>query len=83
MSRTVTTHQSCGSGPGAKRLCPACMHWDSRPEDGSGPGLGYCSKKDMMTLVRCECDLFDRITKTKVDERNRAIYGEIEEEEGE
>ena len=36
-----------------------------------------------MTLIRCECDLFDRITQTKMASRNRKMYGEIEEEEDE
>ncbi len=79
----MTTHQTCGNRPGEKKLCPVCMYWDSRPEDGAGPGLGYCSAKDVMTLVRCKCDSFDRVTQSKLDERNRELYGEIDDEEEE
>ena len=37
-------------------------------------------KKDVMTRIRCECDVFEEATRSKVDARNRKIYGTINEE---
>ena len=51
-----------------------------RPEDGAGPGLGYCSKRDIVTAVRCECEYFEEATQTKVEARNKSLYGEMEDE---
>lgn len=80
----VTYHRTCGNNDSKRKLCPICLYWDPRPEDGSGPGMGYCTKRDTVTLIRCECEYFDEATRTKVEARNRKIYGEIpEEEEGE
>jgi len=31
-------------------------------------------------MIRCECDRFEEATPSRVDARNRKIYGEIEEE---
>ena len=42
--------------------------------------MGYCTERDIITSVRCECDLFEQATKTKVEARDRALYGEINEE---
>lgn len=56
------------------------MSWDPRPEEGTGPGFGYCVKKDMMTRIRCECAVFEEATQMKVEARNRKIYGQINEE---
>ncbi|MBU1158862.1 MAG: hypothetical protein KKE24_05950 [Candidatus Thermoplasmatota archaeon] len=76
----MTPHPTCADDPKKRRLCSACLYWDPRPEDGSGPGLGYCSKRDVVTMIRCECDRFEEATPSRVDARNRKIYGEIEEE---
>lgn len=75
----MTPHPTC-SDPKKRKLCPVCLYWDPRPEDGSGPGLGYCSKRDIVTSVRCECEFFEEATRTKVVARNKKIYGEIDEE---
>jgi len=41
-------------------------------------------KKDIVTRIRCSCDVFEEATQMRVDAKNRAIYGELnEEEEGE
>ena len=42
-------------------------------------------KRDLVTRIRCECDVFEEATPTKVEARNRSIYGIIpgEGEEGE
>jgi len=45
--------------------------------------MGYCTKRDMITLIRCSCELFEEATVTRVEARNRKIYGTIEEEGGE
>jgi hypothetical protein len=76
----VTSHPSCKGGKNERQLCPVCLSWDPRPEEGSGPGFGYCVKKDMMTRIRCECNLFEEATQMKVEARNRKIYGQINEE---
>lgn len=41
--------------------------------------MGYCIKRDVVTRIRCECNLFVEATPMKVDARNRAIYGQIDE----
>ena len=81
----VTLHQTCKDVKKQRLLCPACLHWDPRPEDGAGPGVGYCAKKDLVTRIRCECDVFEEATPMKVEAKNRSIYGTIpgEGEEGE
>jgi hypothetical protein len=45
--------------------------------------LGYCTKRDIITLIRCECDVYEQATKLRVEARDRALYGEIDEEGGE
>jgi len=79
----VTSHTTCKDDPKTRKLCPSCLYWDPRPEEGSGPGMGYCTKRDMITLIRCSCELFEEATVTRVEARNRKIYGTIEEEGGE
>ncbi len=79
----MTDHSSCGGDRRKKRLCPLCLHWDPRPEDMSGPGMGYCIERDIITMVRCECDYYEEATKSKVEARNRELYGEYEDEEEE
>ena len=79
----MTPHPTCKDGQKAKKLCPSCLYWDPRPEEGSGPGLGYCTKRDIITLIRCECDVYEQATKSRVEARDRALYGEIDEEGGE
>jgi hypothetical protein len=75
------TPNSPSSKPGSsKRLCPTCLYWDPRPEDGSGPGMGYCLERDIVTAIRCECEYFEEATPSKVAARNREIYGDVEEE---
>lgn len=76
----MTPHPTCQGENKTRRLCPSCLHWDPRPEDGSGPGMGYCSERDIVTSVRCECEFFEQATKGKVEARDRAIYGQIDEE---
>ena len=56
------------------------MQWDPRPEDGSGPGMGYCLERDIVTAVRCECEYYEQATPSKVEARNREMYGQIGEE---
>jgi hypothetical protein len=36
-----------------------------------------------MTRIRCECDVFEEATAMRVEAKNRAIYGQINEEGGE
>jgi len=80
----VTLHPTCVEGKRQRQLCPVCLHWDPRPEEGTGPGVGYCQKRDVMTRIRCECDVFVEATPMKVEARNRSIYGTIpDHEEGE
>jgi hypothetical protein len=79
----VTTHTTCGDDRKKKRLCPVCLYWDPRPEEMSGPGLGYCSERDIVTMIRCECEYFEEATRSKVDARNKHLYGELEDEEEE
>jgi hypothetical protein len=80
MTKAVTPHSSFDKPGSSKRLCPRCLHWDPRPEDGSGPGMGYCLKRDIVTVVRRECEHYEEATPSKVAARNREIYGQIEEE---
>lgn len=76
----MTFHPTCRDGKKQRQLCPICLYWDPRPEEDTGPRMGYCEKRDMITRIRCECDLFEEATPTKVEARNRAIYGIIDEE---
>ncbi|UCE91211.1 MAG: hypothetical protein JSV90_07290 [Methanobacteriota archaeon] len=76
----MTDHSTCKGSKAARRLCPICLHWDARPEDGSGPGIGYCSERDIITLARCECEYFEELTEEKVEARNRALYGGYKDE---
>jgi len=76
----VSFHPTCKDPKKQRTLCPRCLHWDPRPEEGSGPGVGYCVRRDVMTRIRCECELFEEATPMKVDARNRAIYGQIQDE---
>lgn len=81
----MTFHPTCSDPKKQRQLCPVCLHWDPRPEEGSGPGVGYCVKRDVMTRIRCECNVFEEATPSKVQARDRHIYGTIpsEGEEGE
>lgn len=45
--------------------------------------MGYCTERDLITLVRCECEFYEQATKSKVEARDRALYGELDEEGGE
>jgi len=42
--------------------------------------MGYCEKRDIVTRIRCECELFEEATPMKVQARDRALYGTVEEE---
>ena len=42
--------------------------------------MGYCTKRDIITLIRCKCDLYEQATRSRVEARDRAIYGEIEDD---
>ena len=55
------------------------MHWDPRPEDGAGPGMGYCLKRDVVTAARSDCEFFEEATASKVEARNRELYGQLDE----
>ena len=61
-------------------LCPKCINWDPRPEDGYGPRVAYCVAKDIVTAYRYECEYYDGATKEKRIARNKSIYGEFREE---
>ncbi len=74
-------HSSCRGDPKKKRLCPTCLHWDPRPEEMAGPGLGYCIKRDIVTMIRCECEYFEEATRSKVAAKNKKLYGEFEDDE--
>ncbi len=82
-TRPVTFHPTCRDAKNQRLLCPSCIHWDPRPEDGAGPGVGYCDKRDLITRIRCECELFEEATPMKVEARNRSLYGSITGEEEE
>lgn len=81
----MTSHPTCADPKNKRKLCPVCLHWDPRPEEGIGPGVGYCVKRDVMTRIRCECNVFEEATPMRVEARDRNIYGTIpnEGEEGE
>lgn len=79
----MTTHASCDGDRKKKRLCPVCLHWDPRPEEVAGPGLGYCDERDIVTTIRCECEYFEEATRSKIEARNRELYGQYEDEENE
>jgi hypothetical protein len=74
---------SCKVDRKKKRLCPVCLHWDPRPEEMSGPGMGYCDERDIITMIRYECEHFEEATRSKVAAKNRDLYGEFEDEEDE
>jgi len=59
-----------------KPLCPRCINWDSRPEEGVDLRSGYCIAKDIVTTYRYECEYFQEATEKLREERNRALYGE-------
>ena len=79
----MTFHPTCTDVKKQRLLCPDCLHWDPRPEEGTGPGQGYCVRRDLITRIRCECELFEEATPMKVEARNRNIYGQIGGEEEE
>lgn len=61
-------------------LCPTCINWDPRPEDGYGPRVAYCIARDIVTSYWYECEYYERATEEKRAERNKNLYGEFEEE---
>lgn len=64
-------------------LCPKCMNWDPRPEDGYGPRIAYCTARDIVTSFRYSCEYYEEATAEKRVARNKDIYGEFREEGGE
>ena len=61
-------------------LCPRCINWDPRPEDGYGPRVAYCIARDIVTSYWYECEYFEEATEQKRAARNKSIYGEFQEE---
>jgi hypothetical protein len=61
-------------------LCPKCMNWDPRPEDGYGPRVAYCIARDIVTSYWYECEYYEVATEEKRIARNKNIYGEFREE---
>jgi len=61
-------------------LCPRCINWDMRPEDGYGPRVAYCIARDIVTSYWYECEYFEEVTEQKRAARNKSIYGEFQEE---
>lgn len=61
-------------------LCPKCINWDPRPEDGYGPRVAYCIARDIVTKYWYECEYFQEATMERRAAKNKAIYGEFEEE---
>ncbi len=66
---------------GKEPLCPRCINWDPRPEDGYGPRVAYCIARDIVTSYWYKCEYFEEATEDKKLARNRSIYGEFREEE--
>jgi len=67
----------------ALNLCPRCLYWDRRPEDGLGERLGYCTQKEILTSYVTECRFYERATPDRVRQKSRELYGEFEAEEEE
>ena len=61
-------------------LCPKCMNWDPRPEDGYGPRVAYCVARDIVTSYWYVCEYYEEATEEKRMARNKTIYGEFREE---
>jgi hypothetical protein len=68
---------------GGEPLCPKCINWDPRPEDGYGPRVAYCSARDIVTSYRFKCEYYEEASAEKRIARNKSIYGEFREEGGE
>jgi len=62
-----------------KPLCPTCLNWDPRPEDGYGPRVAYCIARDIVTSYWYKCEFFEEATNQKREERKRELYGNPEE----
>lgn len=67
----------------ALNLCPRCLYWDRRPEDGLGHLTGYCTQKEIITSYVTECKFYERATPDRIRQKAIELYGELETEEGE
>jgi hypothetical protein len=61
--------------------CFTCLQREIRPELGVNGQLIYCRKKQMVVRPKNECTLYFRATKQAIQDLNRTIYGEIDEEQ--
>ena len=43
--------------------------------------MGYCLERDIVTAARCECDYFEEATASKLEARNRELYGQLNEDD--
>jgi|YelNatPaOPRAMG01_1025707.scaffolds.fasta_scaffold16071_4 hypothetical protein len=59
-------------------LCPRCINWDPRPEDGFTPRIAYCTARDIVTSYWYECEYFEEATEERKEQRKRELYGDIE-----
>ena len=63
-------------------LCPRCINWDPRPEEGLSLRSAYCIAREIVTAYRYECEYFEMATDALRQKRNREIYGEYPNDEG-
>lgn len=63
-----------------KPLCPICLNWDPRPEEGLGHRAAYCTAKEIVTFYVYECDLYEEATEDKQLKRKQELYGSFEAE---
>ncbi|MDH4122505.1 MAG: hypothetical protein OEV21_00220 [Thermoplasmata archaeon] len=61
-------------------LCPTCLNWDPRPEDGLGPRIAYCIARDIVTSYWYKCEYYQKATDQTKEQRKREMYGNLEEE---
>ena len=59
-------------------LCPTCINWDPRPEDGYGPRVAYCIARDIVTSYWYKCEFYEEATIEKKEARNKELYGTID-----
>jgi len=62
-------------------LCPNCINWDPRPENGLGPRVAYCIARDIVTSYWYKCEYYEEATEHKKEARKKELYGNIEENE--
>jgi len=68
------------SKKGKEPLCPKCISWDPRPEDGQAMRSGYCIARDIVTSYRYECDYYEESTEKLREKRKIELYGQFNEE---